>query len=113
MKKSSINLTINTMSCFKSASAKAVSGTLGYLLVIKIKGFSGIVPASYVKGTPPFNPKNVFPLTVHGFVPGPSPSPAELTINQDMKSKDEFDSVEIFCDDKKPGTIIKVTKIKE
>jgi hypothetical protein len=96
------------MSCFKSASAVVVSGTTGFLLVIKVNGFAGIVKPTYEKGTPPFNPANVFPLKINGFVPS-SLTPVKFEITHNLKSQDEFESVEIFCGDKKPGTIIPVT----
>jgi hypothetical protein len=97
------------MSCYQSASATVIDGTTGPILVIKIKAYAGIVPVTLEIGTPPFDPKNIFPVTVRKSVPM-SATLQELEAKQNLSNKDEFDSVEIFCDDTKPGTRIPVTK---
>lgn len=97
------------MSCYQSASATMERGTTGPLLVIKVKVHAGFVPASIKKGEPPFEPENVFPVTVYRTVPS-SDMPEELEVRQNVESEDEFDFVEIFCDGIEQGTRIKISK---
>jgi hypothetical protein len=101
------------MSCHQSASAIVFSGKTGFILVVKVKVFTGgIVPADLQKGTRPFNPKNIFPVTIIGSLPS-SRTQTELEVTENLTSEDEFDFVEIFCGDEKPGTTIPVTKEKK
>ncbi|MGN6264462.1 MAG: hypothetical protein ACTHM5_02260 [Ginsengibacter sp.] len=97
------------MSCYQSASAVIRGGTTGYLLVVKVKMFAGIVPPTLEKGKPPFDPKDVFTVTIVRSVPS-SATQVELEVTQNLSRKDEFNFVEIFCGDTKPGTRIAVTK---
>ena len=100
------------MKCYQSATAIVESGTAGYILVVKVKCFTGFVPPALIKREPPFNPKNVFPVVLNGGLSSPTTTktPTELEVNYNLNNRDEFDSVEIFCGDEKPGTIIPVSK---
>jgi hypothetical protein len=71
------------MNCYQSASAVVKSGITGFILVVKVKVFAGMVPPTLKKGTPPFQPKNVFPVTIVRSVPS-SPTEVELETTQNL-----------------------------
>ena len=97
------------MSCYQSASAVVERGTAGYLLVITVKVYAGIIPPALEKGNSPFNPENVYPVTVKRSVPHSS-TEVELQVTQNLSRPDEFDYVEIFCENITPGTRVPVFK---
>jgi hypothetical protein len=97
------------MSCYQSATASVVNGTTGPMLVINVKAYSGIVPPELAERHPPFDPKNVFPVTVVRSVPGGA-TIVDLKLNHNLQSGEHFDFVEIFCGDAKTGTQIPVTR---
>jgi hypothetical protein len=97
------------MSCYQAASAVLQSGTTGFLLVVKVKVFAGIIPPTLEKGDPPYEPENVFPVTIVRSVPA-SPTQVELEVTHNVESEDQFAYVEIFCGDTTPGTRIPITK---
>ncbi|QMW05432.1 hypothetical protein [Spirosoma foliorum] len=96
------------MSCYKSASAVEENGIAGPLLVVKVEAFSGIVAPTLKKGTPPFHPANVFPVTIEHSVPAGA-TITHLEATQNLTKVGEFEYVVIHCGDDK-GTRIPVTK---
>lgn len=97
------------MNCYHSAAAVIKSGFTGYLLIITVKVHSGFVPADLVKGTPPFDPENVFPVTIRRSVPD-SPTLETIQVEQNLSDPDEFEYVEIFCENEKVSSRISIVK---
>lgn len=98
------------MSCYQSASAEVISGFTGFILIVKVKVYGGFVPPDIEKkGDRPYDPKNVFPVTIVRAVTK-SPTLVELELSENISSENEFESVEIFCGNQEQGTLIPVKK---